>query len=101
MQEKAVLGVLVAQQDYTDFGYLGFDGIKYHLVEAGLTGLSRGEIRRACLSLRDKQFARYGKGLFTEDGDLAGSGYCCTKAGKEFWDRELPTAADVRGILSE
>lgn len=39
------------------------------------------EARRACRSLTKKGLAQYERGLFTEDGETAGSGYRATEAG--------------------
>ena len=41
----------------------------------------RSKIRRTVRSLARKGFAEYGKGLWTEDGRPAGSGYRCTDTG--------------------
>lgn len=40
-------------------------------------------VRRACRSLRRKGLAEYYRGLMTEDGEVAGSGYCITDLGHE------------------
>lgn len=69
---KALCGVWCAD---CDFCYLGFKGIGRR------TRLSRKLIRRACRSLRRKGLAEYGRGLWTEDGEVAGSGYAATRAG--------------------
>lgn len=41
-------------------------------------------VRRACRSLRKKGLAEFHRGLMDEDGQVAGSGYCISKAGKAF-----------------
>lgn len=46
------------------------------------TGLTRSQTRRACRTLAGKRLAKYERGLFTEDGEVAGSGYRCTPAGR-------------------
>jgi len=38
-------------------------------------------VRAALRQLRNKGYATYERGLFTEDGEVAGSGYTCTDAG--------------------
>ena len=48
---------------------------------ANETNLTRKQVRRACRSLARKGSAKYERGLFTEDGAVAGSGYRCTAAG--------------------
>jgi hypothetical protein len=42
----------------------------------------RSKVRRVVRSLAAGGFAEYHRGLFTEDGDVAGSGYCITDAGR-------------------
>ena len=39
------------------------------------------QVRRTVRALARKGLAQYGRGLFTAEGDMAGSGYCCTAAG--------------------
>jgi DNA-binding Lrp family transcriptional regulator len=46
------------------------------------TELNRKEVRQHVRTLADKGFARYCNGLMTEDGELAGAGYCITPAGR-------------------
>jgi len=48
-----------------------------------LTGLSRLQARRAIKSLVRRGMAELQRGLFDDDGKIAGSGYSCTKAGHE------------------
>lgn len=40
------------------------------------------EVRRVTRQLARKGLAEYYRGLFTDDGDMAGSGYCITEAGR-------------------
>lgn len=44
-------------------------------------GLPHDRVRRAVRGLARKGLAQYARGLCTEDGDFAGSGYCCTELG--------------------
>ena len=66
--EKRVLDFLRDQYN-ADAPYCCFDFIKQH------TTLDRKVIRRACRSLARRGLAVYGKGLWTEDGEMAGAGY--------------------------
>jgi hypothetical protein len=68
--EDAVLAVL------PDHGY-------YHRLStiADDAGVDVEAARFACRRLRDKGLAIYRRGLFTEDGEVAGSGYALTPAG--------------------
>lgn len=54
---------------------LGFDAI------ARRSGLSRDKVRRTVRALARKGLAEFHRGLFTEDGLTAGSGYCASSAG--------------------
>lgn len=46
--------------------------------------LEYSQVRRAVRSLAKKGLTEYLRGLMTEDGLVAGSGYCCTKEGHNF-----------------
>ena len=48
-----------------------------------LTGYDRSTVRRHVRALARKGFATYHRGLWTEDGEPAGAGYCITKTGIE------------------
>lgn len=78
--ERKVLAALAeAYSDYEDFCYLAFAGIsRRSAIE------DRKAVRRACRSLARKGLALYGRGLWSDDGEPAGSGYRCTKEGAEF-----------------
>lgn len=73
-RELAVLKVLNSRYG-TDTDCLCFRFI------ANETGLDRRLVRRACRSLARKGLANYERGLFNEDGEVAGSGYRCTFEG--------------------
>ena len=47
------------------------------------TKLEKTQVRRSVRSLARKGLAEFVRGLFDDDGMVAGSGYCCTRAGKE------------------
>jgi DNA-binding MarR family transcriptional regulator len=61
---------------------------------AKVTGLDLVQVRRSVRALARKGLAEYVRGLFDEDGMVAGSGYCCTRAGFE-----LINAAGVQQSL--
>ena len=64
-----------------DFGYFCFAAVEQRLADKGIK-LDRKAIRRACRSLARKGLAEYGKGLWSDDGEPAGSGYCAKRAGQ-------------------
>lgn len=77
--ERSVLAVLKNDfDDYSDFCYANFASLVKR------TKLDRSQVRRAARSLARKGLAEYGRGLWTDEGEMAGSGYCCTKAGAAF-----------------
>lgn len=45
------------------------------------TGLELHQVRRSVRSLARKGLAEYHRGLFDDDGMVAGSGYCATEKG--------------------
>jgi len=69
--ESQILNCLIDAGD--DFGYLSFADI------SSRTGLERKIVRRACRALARKGLAAYGRGLFNDDGEVAGSGYTATR----------------------
>jgi len=72
-----------SQSSYSDY-YLSFLQIQDGLDDA----LDIKEIRKACRSLRDKGLASYMRGLMTEDGEVAGSGYQCSDRGRALVESE-------------
>lgn len=73
-KERKVLGVMA--EDFDDDM-----NCRYFRSLASMTKLTIPEVRRAARSLTKKGLAEYHRGLFDEDGMVAGSGYCATKAG--------------------
>ena len=47
------------------------------------TGYDRRTVRRYVRALAKKGLAEYHRGLWTEDGEMAGAGYCITDRGLE------------------
>lgn len=58
-----------------EFGFLNFAGV------ADRSGLDPKHVRRSVRALARKGLAEYGRGLWSEDGEVAGAGYRCTDAG--------------------
>jgi hypothetical protein len=83
--EQKVLGYLTEDGFSWDQGYSGFAGIVAN------TRLDRKTVRRACRSLARKGLTEFGKGLWNDDGEPAGSGYCATKAGIQYAADKLAT----------
>lgn len=84
--EIKVLAALVSVSD----GFLTFRGISQR------TRMDRRTIRRACRSLTRKELAQYGKGLWTEDGEMFGSGYAATRKGAAYADMNLVKKYELR-----
>lgn len=87
--EEKVLAALAASYS-EDFGYIGFAGVSRR------TRLSRREVRRACRSLTRKGLAQFARGLWTENGRTAGSGYAATKAGYDRADKRAVERIELR-----
>jgi predicted transcriptional regulator len=52
------------------------------------TGLDRKHVRRCIRGLARKGLAEYFRGLFTEDGEMAGAGYCITREGRALVEKD-------------
>lgn len=91
--ERIVLEVL-AEEWNSDSSCFYFKGILSRL--KGLKNeLDLKQVRRACRSLAKKGLAQFVRGLFDEDGMVAGAGYCATEAGVA-----MITPCDVCGRLA-
>jgi DNA-binding MarR family transcriptional regulator len=79
-REKACLTYLLTlygyDQDCTYFRYI-----------AKNTGLEERQVKRSVRSLARKGLAEYVRGLFDEDGFVAGSGYRATELGRKLGDK--------------
>lgn len=71
-KERKVLAYLA--EEYEECAYY-FRSIVKH------TALELKDVRRACRSLSKKGYAEYRRGLFDDDGMVAGSGYQATRDG--------------------
>jgi hypothetical protein len=61
-----------------------YDPTYFHMrTIADAAGFDRAKTRRIVRYLARKGYAEYGKGLWTDSGEVAGAGYCITKAGLE------------------
>ena len=78
--EHKVLAYLVDEVEdvWGEKGYVYFSTI------SKATGLEVKVVRRVCRSLKRKGLAEFMRGLFNEDGEVAGSGYGATDAGLSF-----------------
>jgi predicted transcriptional regulator len=76
-RERKCLKILVEYSD-SDASCLYFRTI------ARRTGLGRIQVKRSVRSLARKGLAEYIRGLFDDEGMVAGSGYCATQTGREF-----------------
>lgn len=76
-EEQALRGFANTDED---FGFLSFKEI------ARRSKLDIRHVRRTVRSLARKGLLKYARGLWTEDGEVAGSGYALTREGREFLD---------------
>jgi DNA-binding MarR family transcriptional regulator len=74
--ERKVLSALADY--YGDFGFFSFSQLSRK------TRLNRQQVRRAARSLARKGLAEFCRGLFTQDGEVAGSGYGCSREGAKW-----------------
>jgi hypothetical protein len=81
-KEKLVLTALAQHTRETGEFCVGF---KY--LEGYAGDLDIRQIRLGCRSLRRKGLAEFYRGLFNEDGEVAGSGYCISNEGRELADK--------------
>jgi Mn-dependent DtxR family transcriptional regulator len=58
-----------------DYGYLSFDQIAHR------SGVERYRVRRFVRALARKGLVQYGRGLWSDEGDMRGAGYGLTTAG--------------------
>lgn len=88
-RERAVFNVLT----YGRGGYGAEEWARSFSSIADDTGLTRNDVRLAARSLARKGLARHCKGLFNDDGEVAGSGYGVTRDGMKLanaWRAALP-----------
>lgn len=82
--ERGVLEALVERREADNvFCYSNFRGL------CDRPQLDRKVVRRACRVLKRKGLAEFGRGLWTDDGEVAGSGYAATIAGADFICSEI------------
>lgn len=79
--EIKVLGVLAGETDTWGEQCLPFSWIEED------TKFDRKTIRKACRVLREKGLVVYLRGLMTEDGEVAGSGYHISPEGRELAEK--------------
>lgn len=82
--EAKVLAALATSHSPEEYAY-GFVGLER------LVGKVRG-MRSACRSLRAKHLLEFRRGLLTEDGQAAGSGYAITRAGLDYYWKVIGAA---------
>ena len=82
--ERRILEFFAADYDPEEPAAYYFKGIIAH------TGLDLKQVKRACRSLKKKGLAVYMRGLFDEDGKVAGSGYGASEEGYKLIGEKLP-----------
>jgi hypothetical protein len=75
--EKAVLAEIPPGNEYcVGYRYL-----------TGMNDLSKAQLKPIIARLKDMGFIEFHRGLMTEDGEVAGSGWCRTVEGNRYVDR--------------
>jgi DNA-binding MarR family transcriptional regulator len=82
-REKLCLQTLAMLSSESEYGD---DMCTYFRVIAEQSGLEEKQTRRSVRSLVRKGLAKYVRGLFDEDGMVAGSGHCLTPEGRKLAD---------------
>lgn len=78
--DRAVLSYM----DEFNYQSTDFDGWFFPLRCFAEIGLERDIARAICRTLTDRGLAEYRRGLFNDDGEVAGSGYGITAAGRAY-----------------
>jgi hypothetical protein len=79
--QRIVLAALSTGDTEYGFGFMPFALIASRAKENGDT-IDPAKVRRHVRACARKGWAEFSRGLFTEDGELAGSGYAITFAGR-------------------
>ncbi|MGB3042513.1 MAG: hypothetical protein WBB98_04945 [Xanthobacteraceae bacterium] len=79
-REQRILAVLAEAGE--DYGYFGFDSLSRQ------TQIERRQVRLDVRRMARKGLTKFDKGLWTDEGELAGSGYAITPAGRSALQRE-------------
>ena len=79
------------QSAYRDFGFLSFSTIERR------STLPSHLVRRVTRALARKGLVTYARGLFTDMGEVAGSGYGLTELGRQYLNRKTEANAPVQG----
>lgn len=96
--QRLVLSALV--DDNVDDNFGDNECCRYRRSIERATGLSRAQSGRALAALQRLGFVAFHRGLFNEDGEVAGSGYATTRAGHDWWwDKESPRQRELTGAI--
>jgi hypothetical protein len=76
--QQKLLKNLYEQNSHADEGWC----FGYASITDDLDGVERKELTKNMRRLRKLELALYQRGLFTEDGEVAGSGFSITEEGK-------------------
>ena len=77
--EMSVLKILNGYSEHSDYGQAWYT---WKIAED--TGLTKEYARCALISLRNRGLVIWQRGLFSEDGQTAGSGYAISNQGQEY-----------------
>ena len=75
-------------KDFLDLHILAYMGDWYAYGLSCFTNewINKDMAGAICRDLRNRGYVTFERGLFNEDGEVAGSGYAITKAGKKYLD---------------
>ncbi len=80
VSEREEMALMALYETYEDYGD---ELCIYFSVVAERSGLPLNKVRRTVRALARKELAIYQRGLFDDDGMVAGSGYRCTEKGAD------------------
>ena len=78
--DRHILQYMVENQP----GWCDPDGYAFHLSVFTNDWITKDMARAICRNLTDRGFCFYMRGLFTEDGEVAGAGYGVTENGRKY-----------------
>ena len=82
LTEAELKVLMLLSEQHEDYGCLDFKTIGS---DTGLDDLK--QVRRVCRSLKRKGLAEFHQGLWSDDGEPRGSGYCASRAARALHEK--------------